>query len=62
MFRKRNLFCEQDQGEVQIRLELTLCVAVAVAGGQHLDVPQHLPLVLSRRTILLPVQDAWGKI
>lgn len=55
------MFCEQDQDEVQIRLELTLCVADAVAGGQHLDVPQHLPPVLIRRTILLPVQDAWGK-
>lgn len=46
---------------MQIRLELTLCVADAVAGGQHLDVPQHLHPVLIRRTILLPVQDAWGK-
>lgn len=38
-----------------------MCVVDAVAGGQHLALPQDLPAVLIRGAVLLPAPDARGE-
>lgn len=40
--------------------DVFVCVD-AVAGSQHLAVPKHLPVVLERAAVPLPLQDAWGE-